>query len=281
MKKCFRLLSLLLCGMLFLSGCASGAPSQTLSAADEPVSVTFFDVGKADAILIQTEESVVMIDTGTADGAEELVGQLKELGISAIDILFISHFDQDHVGGAAQILSNFQVGKIYVTYLSKESDEIDAYLSALATTGVSEKVVQSRTELSLDGVNYTIIPPQEKDYGNNTSNDSSLVVKAVFGSLSFLFTGDIEKDRIQELLDAGEDLSCTVLKVPHHGGVEDNTKELIAACVPSYAVITCSDDEPEDEETLEYLTKQNVETWLTREGTVQISTDGQTVTVLQ
>ena len=228
MKKCFRLLSLLLCGMLFLSGCASGAPSQTLSAADEPVSVTFFDVGKADAILIQTEESVVMIDTGTADGAEELVGQLKELGISAIDILFISHFDQDHVGGAAQILSNFQVGKIYVTYLSKESDEIDAYLSALATTGVSEKVVQSRTELSLDGVNYTIIPPQEKDYGNNIA-DCACALENMMIAANELDLGSVWINQLKWL---NEDE--TLLEYEHTLGLEENER-IYGALAVGYA----------------------------------------------
>ena len=277
MKKIMISLVLVFC--LCLCGCEAEITDD--GQASEKMTVTFFDVGKADAILIQTDHSVVMIDTGTADVAEPLAEKLTDMGIMKIDLLILSHFDQDHVGGAATIIERIAVDKVLMTYESKESDEIDAFFAAVKQDNVSTREISKVTEFTLDGVSYTIIPPEKKDYGNDTSNDSSLVVRALFGETSYLFAGDVEKARIKELVKGGYDLSATVLKMPHHGGIEDNTEKLVTAVWPKYAVITSSEDEPEDKETVKILEALGVDTYLTRKGTVVMISDGKTITIKQ
>ena len=277
MKKIMISLVLVFC--LCLCGCEAEITDD--GQASEKMTVTFFDVGKADAILIQTDHSVVMIDTGTADVAEPLAEKLTDMGIMKIDLLILSHFDQDHVGGAATIIERIAVDKVLMTYESKESDEIDAFFAAVKQENVSTREISKVTEFTLDGVSYTIIPPEKKDYGNDTSNDSSLVVRALFGETSYLFAGDVEKARIKELVKGGYDLSATVLKMPHHGGIEDNTEKLVTAVWPKYAVITSSEDEPEDKETVKILEALGVDTYLTRKGTVVMISDGKTITIKQ
>ena len=173
------------------------------------LTVTFLDVGKADAIILTTERSCVMIDTGTAGTADDVSLSLKNLGVSAIDALIVTHFDQDHVGGAATILRDFSVKAVYTTYLSKDSDEIDDYLAALEDTGLAAQQVSGETSLSIDGVAYVIHPPDSSSYATDESNNSSLVTRVTLGDKSLLFAGDIESDRIEELISDGTDLSCT------------------------------------------------------------------------
>ncbi|MDO4555742.1 MAG: MBL fold metallo-hydrolase, partial [Lachnospiraceae bacterium] len=63
------------------------------------LTVTILKVGKADAIMIQTEDKVMMIDTGEEDDKDKLAIFLKQENISKVDYLIITHFDKDHVGG--------------------------------------------------------------------------------------------------------------------------------------------------------------------------------------
>lgn len=256
-----------------LSGCGAKGPTQGAggAATDASLVATFLNVGKADAIVLQSQGACVMVDTGTAASASSVVGELEGLGVGSIDALILTHFDQDHVGGAAALLRAFEVGEVYVTFQSKLSEEVEAYEAAMGERGlVAEELSRASTlDLTLGGMELRIIAPESDDYGDNdTSNDSSLVTKVSCDGASMLLTGDIERRRIKELLASDEDLSCNLLKMPHHGGHEKNTDDLIAACQPTYAVITSSDAEREDAETLEVLEQAGVTYFLTREGSV-------------
>ena len=265
---------------LGLAGCGMAE-----SAHGEPTLVaTFFNVGKADAIALQGQEGTVLVDSGTADASSKLLDMITDLGIESIDAFIITHFDQDHVGGASAILNNIPVKEVYVTYQSKDSHEIQNYQDAMRALGLTatELPVGSTRDLSVGGMELHLIAPKSADYGkNDTSNDSSLVTRVACDGVTLLLTGDVERDRIDELLAGGEDLSCDILKMPHHGGHEKNTAKLIAACAPSCAVITCSDDDKEDEETVDDLEKADVSYYVTREGTVTATVANGSFTVEQ
>lgn len=248
------------------------------------LTATFFDVGKADAMVLQSGNACLMVDTGAADTGKELVEALGALGISGIDALVITHFDQDHVGGAADVLNNLSVGSVYVTYQSKESDEVDAYEAAMAAQGLAatELAVGSTLDLTLGAMKVHLIAPEKTDYGeDDTSNDSSLIARVTCGNVAFLLAGDVERGRMEELLASGETLTCDVLKMPHHGAYEKNLDDFVEACAPGYAIITSSKDEKEDDKTIDLLEDAKVEYYLTRKGTVTITTDGSAIEVTQ
>ena len=77
--------------------------------------ITFFNVGKADAILLQYNDTNMVIDTGTKDSEEYFLEGLKRLNVDKIDCLIITHFDQDHVGGAASLISSYEIDTVYQT----------------------------------------------------------------------------------------------------------------------------------------------------------------------
>lgn len=255
-----------------LTGCAPGSSALT---------VTFLNVGKADAIVLSTAGYTVMIDTGTASKATAVVDALNNLGVSTINELILTHFDQDHVGGAAAVLDNFSVDEVIATYESKESDEVNAYHEAVKSHGVDVVEVRSKTERVYDAVNYTIIPPERESYDEDTSNNSSLVVRVTFGSVSMLFAGDIQRERIEELLASGTDLSANLLKVPHHGKEDDDSEKFFKAVSPMYAVITSSKDDKESDSVVKELEDCGARVFLTRKGEVTAITDGKTLKVTQ
>ncbi|MCR5155952.1 MAG: MBL fold metallo-hydrolase [Butyrivibrio sp.] len=247
---------------------------------DSSLTITALKGGAADSFVLISENHVVVIDTGLESKADKLVEFLKSQGVSRIDELIITHFDKDHVGGADHIISEFEVGTVYATYHSKESDDVTEYLAALESAGLSETTVTQELSFEADNVIYTIYPPQQTSYADSESNNSSLVVRVNVGENSMLFAGDAEAARINELLETAG-LESTILKVPHHGRLDANTEELIAYINPDYAIITSSNSEPEDQEVLDMLAAGGVQTYLTRDGNVTIVMDDVGITVTQ
>ena len=121
-KLLFALLALCLAA---LSGCAR---------ADGVLRAAFLSAGAADAILIQTEHSAVLVDTGLKKNADELVAALREAGVERLDALVITHYDKDHVGGAPAVLENFAVETIYQPDYVKDGGAYERWQKALKKT---------------------------------------------------------------------------------------------------------------------------------------------------
>ena len=101
----------------------------------ENLSVTFYDVGKADAMLITTPAGErILIDAATNKQGKKLVERFEKEGIDAIDVMIITHYDKDHVGGADQILENIAVGTVIMPVYDKESKQHTQFEEALAET---------------------------------------------------------------------------------------------------------------------------------------------------
>lgn len=101
MKK-LLLLFLTFCLMLtVLSGCSQRLPTLT---------VTFFDVGKGDCILLECDGHAAMIDAGFDNTANDILSALADKGIDTLDFLLLTHMDKDHVGGADKFLENLTIG---------------------------------------------------------------------------------------------------------------------------------------------------------------------------
>ncbi len=242
---------------------------------------TFLKIGKADAIVLQTPGSVVMVDTGEASTVEKVVGKLRKMGVTRIDHLIITHYDQDHVGGAAGVLDAFPVQSVHTTYGSKTSPEVKAYEAAMMRAGLVAEEVHGAVTFTLDGVRYDLLGPASASYPANISNNSSLVTRVTYGERSLLLAADIQRERIDELLASGCDLSCDVLKMPHHGAWEDNLPALLAACAPLATVITSSKLQRESDAAVASIRAVGAEALLTRKGAVRVSTDGSSLVVEQ
>lgn len=279
-------LALALCLLLGLAGCGRGGTAAAADtagaqaaedAAGAELWVECFSAGKADAFLLYTADSAVLIDCGEKGFGKEILEFLEEREITALDCLIITHFDKDHVGGAAKVLHSLPVAQVLQSNCPKDSSAYEKYLGALEDTGLSPVTVRETLDFTLDGVSYTVDPPRRNSYDQDSSNNSSLIVTVRCGARTLLFTGDAQDARLAEFLSA-DPAPCDFLKVPYHGHWQERLPELIAALRPSCAVITSSDAEPEDAETLALLEEAGAEVFLTREGPVSLYCDGETLT---
>ncbi|MBR3561406.1 MAG: MBL fold metallo-hydrolase [Oscillospiraceae bacterium] len=275
-----QIAALLLTLTMLLTACASGAkkaPGDSASAAT--LDAHFFDAGKADAILLTTADSAVLIDAGEKGFGKTILAYLEEQGVEKLDCLIVTHFDKDHVGGAAKVINSVAVGTVLQSNSPKDSDEYEKYVKALEKSDIEPVTVRETLTFTLDGVTYTVDPPAQESYADDPSNNSSLIVSVVNGADSFLFTGDAQTARLAEFL-SGDVSACDVLKLPHHGQDEPLLDALLDATSPAYAVITSSDDEPESDAVVAALERAGATVLLTRSGAVTLRSGGDGVQLL-
>lgn len=274
-----RLIKELIC-VCVLAGLLSAACCAYAGAGEGEFRIHVFDFGKADAFLITSGEAAVLIDCGESGAGKLIARYMKEQGIRSIDCLIITHFDKDHVGGAAKLLKSVPVQRVLQSNSPKDSKEMEKYLRALDLTGIESETVSETVSFSLGGAEFTVYPPQRELYEKDPSNNSSLVTSVSYGERSFLFTGDAESARLAEILalDLGK---ADVLQIPHHGEWDMLLVSLLKMTDPSYALMTCSEEEPEDMRTLQLLEQQGVEALLSREGELDIVSDGTAVSVIR
>ena len=206
------------------------------------MAVYFFQAGKADAQLIYTDDTAVLIDAGDKNYGDKIAEYLTKKGIGKLDALILTHYDEDHIGGVPTLLDDVLPDRIYVSNLPKDSKETAALNEALAQNSLVTTLVEGSetVELDLDGMKIKIDGPDEKLYEENDSNNSSLITEVTYNGHSLLFMGDAQKQRAEEYMEQNPDKKFEILKVPHHGYYHKYLKKVAEQFSPEYAVITCS-----------------------------------------
>jgi len=272
MKKLAAMLLVLFCVL-----CITGAQADELR-------VDFYDMGKADAMLITTPTGVrILIDTGTNKGGKALAERFEKEGIRDIDTLIITHYDKDHVGGADKILEKIAVRQVIMPVYDKESKQHTQFMEALdAHKGVETFEMKIGSDMHMespDGVTMSLTAAHQKSYGKDEENDFSLAVRMQYGETSFFFAGDAEAPRQKELLEEGN-VKCDVLKVPYHGRLVSMSEEFLTQASPQIAYITDDKEEPASDEVIAILEQLGAQVYSSREnGDVIVTSDGQRVRV--
>ena len=264
-----RLTAILLGTLMTLTACGALANALT---------VEFYDVGKADAMLITTPQGTrILIDTATNKEGKALAERFDRAGITRIDVLIITHYDKDHVGGADIILEELDVGQVIMPTYDKESKQHTQFEEALAAVEGVEEIRMGRAETRMfdlePGVTFTVTSAHEAGYGEDEENDFSLAVRLTYGDTRFFFTGDAENARQRELLAEGN-VACDVLKVPYHGRLEASSQDFLTACGPEIAFNCDSDEEPASALVVDMLETMGTKVFCAKDGGLRVTSDG-------
>ena len=241
--------------------------------------IYFFNAGKADAILISNNNKYIMIDTGESSLSNEILTYFKNNDITKLEYLIITHFDKDHVGSASSVIDNLDIENILQSNYLKESEYYTNYLNSLDNKSITPITVSGDYNISLDNLEIVVNGPTTI-YDSNESNNSSLIVSINYKDKNFLFMGDSQNARIKEFLENNNE-TYDFLKVPYHGHYLKRLEEVLNTKNIKYAVITSSDKEQEDLETIELLNKYNIKYYLTRRGSITMYSDGKDISIKQ
>ncbi len=239
--------------------------------------IVFFKIGQADSALLSINDKIVLIDAGETDDSTEIINYLKKQGIAKIDYLLISHYDKDHIGGALSIIDEFTVGIVYGPNYNEDSDLYNEFNNTI----ISRKVefIRLTENITLDEINTEVFVSEESIYETDFENNMSLLFKLTDNEVTYLFLGDIEEERITKILT--KDWTSTLVKLPHHGKIENNSDLLIDNINPRIAIITSSDKNKEDQELIKLLENANATTYITRNGNIYCRSNGVELTCKQ
>jgi len=230
----------------------------------------FIDVGQGDSELLQLPNGQTML----IDAGGDVRSYLQTLGIQKIDYLVATHPHADHIAYMEEVITNFNIGAIYMPRVSHTSKTFENMLLAIQRKGLSIKTAKAGVTILNEGnLNINIVAPVKDTYDD--LNNYSTVIKVVYGSTSMLFTGDAEA------LSEGQitaNIDADVLKVGHHGSSTSSSNSFLNRVTPKIAVISCgagnSYGHPHSE-TLQKLNSRNVEIYRTDlNGTIVITSDG-------
>ncbi|MBQ7703925.1 MAG: MBL fold metallo-hydrolase [Selenomonadaceae bacterium] len=243
--------------------------------------VTMLDVGQGDALLIQTDDENILIDTGDASARDKLFQQLETFNIERIDKLILTHPHADHIANAAFLLST-PVGEVYDNGQISSSIYYRRYVKACKEQNIPRYTLRDGDYFFLADGAY-LFSSRSQDFKN--INDSSLVLRLVYGDFSMLFTGDVSQTLEMELFQ-NYTVQSTVLKAAHHGSKTSNSIDFVKAVNPKYVFISAAANNkfghPHKESLENFIlagvARKNI--FCTAfNGYVTISTDGLTATV--
>lgn len=274
----------LIMGVL-LTACGDSHPSYVENSAKKQLIISALPVGKADCILVEGDITI-MVDTGERDDFEKISSFLDKKGISTIDKLVITHFDKDHVGSAAELVNAYEVKEIYIPDYIGTREEYSDFLEELEKKrDMICYVCKDKEKVMCSNLTMTLYPAQKEeinvDFDKEIDNEMSLVMRLQYGERSFLFTGDIEKNRIKQMLETEKEWDCDWIKMPHHGKYYKKLPSLLEFVSPQYAVICTDEEHLPSMKTLEVLDQNKIQWYITNEHVIVTICDGRTIFVEQ
>ncbi|MFH8754418.1 ComEC/Rec2 family competence protein [Streptomyces atroolivaceus] len=207
------------------------------------------DVGQGDAMVLAAGDGVgVVVDAGP----EPLLADrcLRDLGITRVPLLLLTHFHADHVRGLPGVLRGRDVGAIQTTSLD-EPPEQAAFVRRTAAAARIPVVRAAPGERRRSGpLDWQVLWPADGApgaapvYSTEEPNDSSVTLLVRSGGLTMLLLGDLEPPSQRGVLRSHPALpQVDVLKVAHHGSAHQDAA-LLRSARPRLALISCGADNP-------------------------------------
>lgn len=241
--------------------------------------VTFIDVGQGDSCLIQTPGGKnIIIDGGYPDQGRKVVSLLKRKGIRRIDCVVATHPDMDHIGGLIAVLNSFEIGEVLDIGHPHTTPTYETFLRIIVEKNINYRIMRREDALDWgEEVSVQVLNPPKELHGSN--NEDSIVLRLVYGKISFLFTGDIGSLAEEDLVNTyHKNLRTTILKCPHHGSHYSSTFPFLEEVRPEVVIIGVGRDNLYGHPTEEALDRyREVGTKIYRtdiDGNITVTSDG-------
>jgi competence protein ComEC len=268
---------------------------------DGRLHVDFLDVGQGDSALITFPNGeTLLVDGGgkpnfstiytqrdgeesepftpdTRNLGEAVVSEfLWEKGYDKVDYILATHADADHIQGLVDVARNFKIKAAIIGRTPLQDADFVELNNVLQNRNVPTQTVSRGDVLTFGDAKIEILYPENTD--EISDNNHSVTFRLIFGERKFFFTGDIEKETENLLVQTPQFLQSEVIKVAHHGSRSSSIASFIELSKAKVAVISVGKESPfghPHEEVIERWKNSNAQILQTGErGTISFSTNG-------
>lgn len=220
---------------------SAAAPAPEDPAGGGTLAVHFLDVGQGDATLLVAPDAVMLVDAGRHD-RDDLTGLLDARGVTAIDVVAITHGHADHIGQLDAVLERFDVAEVWMSGTIHTTRTFERALEAIDRSGVAYEEPRAGDATTIGSLAVEVLNPAQL---TGDLHADSLALRVTYGEVAFLFTGDAEAVTEAGMLDRDPGgLTATVYQVGHHGSMTSTTPGFLAAVSPEIAVYSAGQDNP-------------------------------------
>jgi competence protein ComEC len=152
--------------------------------------MTVLDVGQGDAVLLQVPEGSILVDQGPPEA--RVVAQLRALGIERLALLVLTHPERDHVGGAADVLEDLEVGSVLDPRLPVPSPYESTALAEAEDKAIPVRTARTGQRLRLGRLRLQVLWPDGPGPPSENPNDRAIVLVVSYGEFDALLTADAE-----------------------------------------------------------------------------------------
>lgn len=216
-----------------------------LQGSNRGLTFAMLDVGQGDALFIESPtKTQILVDAGPPRKILSQLSQVMSPFDRTIDSIIITNPDQDHIGGFADVLKIYKVGKVFEPGTYNDSKVSKNLKAEIKNKNIPNIFAKKGMRLNIGGGAVIDILFPDRDVSLWDTNEGSIVAKLTYGETSIMLTGDsttkTEKIILKEYSRGV--LKSTVLKVPHHGSRTSTSAEFVQTIAPSYALISDGKD---------------------------------------
>lgn len=255
--------------------------------------ITVLDVGQGDAAVLETPTgSALVVDAGRSSrdssrGRSVVLPYLRSRGINRVSALVLTHWDQDHAGGAHAILLGIRTDRLILpidgpwvrgaTETEQRTKDLARRRRIPVVRVRCGAVIQPGGGVVLDVLNP---PTEDQKPVPRSDNDASLVLMVRYGRTRVLLMGDADAEAEHRMVRGGPDVQADILKLGHHGSNSSTSDRWLNAVKPQVAIISVGQRNPfghPDPRVLQRLSKRRIRVLRTdRHGAITIWSDGST-----
>lgn len=244
---------------------------------DAPFSLTMLDVGQGLSVLVQADGEYLLYDGGGRGTSSYVVAYLQQHGVPELEWLVASHYDEDHISGLVGVLHTAPVEQALMPDYTTDTQIYQSLQNVLEEKSVPVVYPAQGDAFSLGDAEIQVVGPQKYTYDSDNSN--SLCLRIEYGDFRCLLTGDAEQDAERDMAASGQELTCDVYVVGHHGSSSSTSEELLEAASPRYAFLSVGADNAyghPKEQTMTTLQQHGVALYRTdKQGEVTVYSDGE------
>lgn len=227
------------------------------------LSIHFLELGNyyaGDCVYIKAGDVDILIDAGSrASSSTTIHNYIKEYCKDGkLEYVIATHAHEDHISGFVGTKDNPGIFDLYEceviidyanrntssniakNYEQKRDEEVQNGAKHYTAKDCIDKTNGAETEYKLtEDISFTILDQKYYHESSSDENNYSVCLLLNYGNYNFLFTGDLEKEGEESLVERNELPHCKVFKGGHHGSKTSSNEALLAAITPEVVCVCC------------------------------------------